>query len=104
VNEQIWKLQDAKARFSELIRRARTGEKQRVTVHGRDAVVIVDPQRYEVTERSKEPRTLADFFRRSRKYRLPVDVEFERPFPMQVRRPVFARRRKSGRKRGKTKP
>ena len=36
-----WKLQDAKARFSEVVRRARTDGPQRVTIHGRDAVVIV---------------------------------------------------------------
>jgi antitoxin Phd len=36
-----WRLQDAKARFSEVVRRARDRGPQRVTVHGRDAVVIV---------------------------------------------------------------
>ena len=36
-----WKLQDAKARFDELIRRARTEGPQRVTVRGRDAVVVI---------------------------------------------------------------
>ncbi len=36
-----WKLQDAKARFSELVRRAREEGPQRVTVYGEDAVVVV---------------------------------------------------------------
>ncbi len=36
-----WKLQDAKARFSELVRRARTEGPQRVTVRGQDAVVVI---------------------------------------------------------------
>jgi prevent-host-death family protein len=36
-----WLLQDAKARFSELVRRARTEGPQHVTVHGRDEVVLV---------------------------------------------------------------
>lgn len=36
-----WPLQDAKARFSELVRRARSDGPQRVTVHGRDEVVVV---------------------------------------------------------------
>jgi prevent-host-death family protein len=31
-----------KARFSELVRRAREKRPQRVTVHGKDAVVVVD--------------------------------------------------------------
>lgn len=42
-----WKLQDAKARFSEVVRRARAGKPQHVTVHGKEAVVVVDPQRFE---------------------------------------------------------
>jgi prevent-host-death family protein len=36
-----WKLHDAKARFSEVVRRARADGPQRVTIHGKDAVVIV---------------------------------------------------------------
>ena len=36
-----WKLQDAKARFSELVRRAQTEGPQRVTVRGHDAVVVI---------------------------------------------------------------
>ena len=36
-----WALQDAKARFSELVRRARRDGPQHVTVHGRDEVVVV---------------------------------------------------------------
>jgi prevent-host-death family protein len=36
-----WLLQDAKARFSELVRRARNEGPQHVTVHGREEVVVV---------------------------------------------------------------
>jgi prevent-host-death family protein len=36
-----WKLQDALARFSELVRRAQTEGPQRVTVRGHDAVVVI---------------------------------------------------------------
>jgi prevent-host-death family protein len=36
-----WLLQDAKARFSELVRRVRSEGPQHVTVHGRDAVVVI---------------------------------------------------------------
>jgi prevent-host-death family protein len=36
-----WPLQNAKARFSELVRRARSVGPQHVTVHGRDEVVVV---------------------------------------------------------------
>jgi prevent-host-death family protein len=37
-----WRLQDAKARFSELVRMAHSDGPQTVTLHGRDAVVVVD--------------------------------------------------------------
>jgi prevent-host-death family protein len=36
-----WALQDAKARFSEVVRKARTEGPQRITVHGREEVVVV---------------------------------------------------------------
>ena len=36
-----WLLQDAKARFSELVRRVRSEGPQHVTVHGRDEVVVL---------------------------------------------------------------
>ena len=36
-----WSLHDAKARFSELVRRVRSDGPQHVTFHGRDEVVVV---------------------------------------------------------------
>ena len=42
----VWKLEDAKARFSEVVRLAEQGVPQRVSVRGRDAVVIVSAQAY----------------------------------------------------------
>jgi prevent-host-death family protein len=36
-----WRLQDAKARLSEVVRQAQQRGPQRVTLHGRDAVVVV---------------------------------------------------------------
>ena len=41
-----WLLQDAKARFSELVRRVRSEGPQRVTVHGRDAVVVISAEEF----------------------------------------------------------
>jgi prevent-host-death family protein len=41
-----WSLQDAKARFSELVRRVHREGPQHVTVHGRDEVVIVSAREY----------------------------------------------------------
>ena len=42
-----WALQDAKARFSELVRRAQSEGPQRVTVRGRDAVVVISAEELE---------------------------------------------------------
>ena len=40
-----WKLEEAKARFSEVVKCAHE-KPQRVTVHGKDAVVIVDAEEF----------------------------------------------------------
>jgi len=42
-----WKLEDAKARFSELVRRANDEGPQTVTVRGREAVVVVSADQFE---------------------------------------------------------
>jgi prevent-host-death family protein len=42
-----WQLQEAKQRFSELVARARRDGPQRVTKHGRDAVVVVAAEEYD---------------------------------------------------------
>lgn len=44
VSEGRWILQDAKARFSELVRRVRSEGPQHVTLHGRDAVVVISAE------------------------------------------------------------
>ncbi len=41
-----WLLQDAKARFSELVRRVRSQGPQHVTVHGRDEVVVISAEEF----------------------------------------------------------
>ena len=41
-----WRLQDAKARFSELVRMAHSNGPQHVTLHGREAVVVVDADEF----------------------------------------------------------
>ena len=41
-----WLLNEAKARFSELVRRVRSDGPQRVSVHGRDEVVILSAEEF----------------------------------------------------------
>jgi prevent-host-death family protein len=51
-----WKLEDAKARFSEVVRRARAEGPQRVTVRGKDAVVVISAETLDKLLPSAKPR------------------------------------------------
>lgn len=42
-----WKLEDAKARFSEVVRLARSEGPQRVSVRGKDAVVVINAEEFD---------------------------------------------------------
>lgn len=42
-----WALRDAKGRFSEVVRRAREEGPQRITSHGKDAVVVVKAEEFD---------------------------------------------------------
>lgn len=46
-NPGHWLLQDAKARFSELVRRVHSEGPQHVTVHGRKEVVVVSAEEFQ---------------------------------------------------------
>lgn len=52
-----WKLEDAKARFSEVVRHAREDGPQRVSVRGQDAVVVMSVEEFErlVPEKPRMP-------------------------------------------------
>ena len=56
-----WKLEDAKARFSEVVRRAHDEGPQAVTVRGRRAVVILDAEDYERLAAPKPTTPLVEF-------------------------------------------
>ncbi len=61
-----WQLQEAKAQFSEVFRLARSCGPQRVTRHGKEAVVILREEEFERLMRPvRRPRSLMEFFRRS---------------------------------------
>ncbi|MBI4545569.1 MAG: type II toxin-antitoxin system Phd/YefM family antitoxin [Gemmatimonadetes bacterium] len=60
----VWKLHEAKARFSELFRRARVQGAQRVVKQGGEAVVVVPSEDFDrLTERAAQPASLVGFFR-----------------------------------------
>lgn len=56
-------MQDAKNRFSELVRKAREQGPQVITLRGRDAVVVVSAK--ECGKLSRARGSLVDFFRKS---------------------------------------
>jgi prevent-host-death family protein len=58
----VWKLEDAKARFSEVVRLARERGPQRVTVRGQDAVVILSAAEYERLAPAAAKSSLAALF------------------------------------------
>lgn len=61
--QKEWQLQDAKAHFSEVFRLARQRGPQRVTKHGRDAVVIIPAEEYTRLLLSKARKgSLSEFF------------------------------------------
>lgn len=77
-----WLLQDAKARFSELVRRVHSEGPQHVTVHGRDAVVVVAAAEFRRLQGDRSGQALIDSLQAS-PYR---DIEIEpRRAPMPVR-------------------
>ncbi|MGI4958989.1 MAG: type II toxin-antitoxin system prevent-host-death family antitoxin [Janthinobacterium lividum] len=58
----VWKLEDAKSRFSELVRLARERGPQRVTVRGQDAVVVLSAADYAHLAPAAAKPTLAALF------------------------------------------
>ena len=55
-----WRLQDAKARFSELVRLAHSHGPQHVTLHGRDSVVVVDAVEFHRLKGARTGQLLID--------------------------------------------
>lgn len=55
-----WRLQDAKARFSELVRLAHSNGPQHVTLHGREAVVVIDADEFKRLEGARTGELLIE--------------------------------------------
>lgn len=80
-----WQLQTAKARFSEVFRRARADGPQVVTRGGTDAVVVIPVEQYELLlARSNQPKSLVEFFRSSPLAGLDLKLERDRDAGRQI--------------------
>jgi prevent-host-death family protein len=82
IRPDYWPLQDAKARLSELVRRARNDGPQHVTVHGREEVVVISVDEFRRLVGERSGKALIEAMQAS-PYR-EIDLEPER-MPMPVR-------------------
>ena len=70
-----WQLQEAKARLSEVIKKAAKKGPQKITVHGEPSAVLISSKEY---ERLKHPRgSFVEFMRRSPPYGMEIDFRRE---------------------------
>jgi len=71
-----WQIQTAKARFSEVFRMARTEGPQRITRQGKEAVVMISDEQYDrLIAKSRQPKSIVQFFRQSPLYGVELDLE-----------------------------
>ncbi|HEY6768922.1 MAG TPA: type II toxin-antitoxin system Phd/YefM family antitoxin [Candidatus Sulfotelmatobacter sp.] len=74
-----WQVQTAKARFSEVFRRARTQGPQRITKQGKEAVVMLAEEQYErLMGKSRHTDNIVDFFRQSPLMGLQLNLKRDR--------------------------
>jgi len=77
--QESWQIQTAKARFSEVFRRARTEGPQRISRQGKESVVMVAEEQYNrLVGKSHQPKDLVQFFRQSPLLGVDLDLERDR--------------------------
>ena len=77
-----WQLQEAKARLSEVIKRAAKEGPQKITVHGASAAVVISNMEY---ERLKHPKgSFVKFMRSSPLYGLELNLKREQTLTRDV--------------------
>lgn len=77
-----WQLQEAKNRFSEVVRKASEEGPQTVTKHGKDSVVVLSVEDYRKLERPET--SLVDFFRNSPLVSVELDTKREKSTSREV--------------------
>ena len=80
---QNWQVQEAKARFSELMRDAAKDGPQTITIRGRRAAVVLSADDYDRLKRPKP--SLVEFLRASPLAGVELDIERDRSPPRDVR-------------------
>ena len=76
---ESWQLQNAKARFSDVFRKARNEGPQRITRQGKEGVVMIAEEQYDrLVGKSRQPQNIVDFFRQSPLMGLKLDFKRDR--------------------------
>lgn len=73
-----WQLQEAKARLSELVKKATSEGPQEITVHGQSAVVVLSRADYDRLQTTRAPEGLADFLLNSPLAGADIEIERDR--------------------------
>ena len=79
----IWQLQEAKNRFSNLVKRAQHEGPQIVTKHGKKAVVVLSVDDYRKMSRPKT--TLLEFMQKSPLSGIDIDISRDKNVPRNVK-------------------
>ncbi len=76
-----WQLQEAKNRFSEVVRKASEEGPQTVTKHGKDSVVVLSAEDYRKLEQPKT--SLVEFFQKSPLSKVEIDLKRDKSLARQ---------------------
>ena len=77
-----WQLQEAKNRFSEVVRKASEEGPQTVTKHGKDSVVVLSAEDYRKLEKPKT--SLFEFFQKSPLSKGEINIERDKSLSRNV--------------------
>ncbi len=80
--DTVWQLQEAKNRFSEVVKKALTEGPQTVTRHGEEIVVVLSKAEYNRLKKSQG--SLVDFFRQSPLVGVELDLERDQSLPRDI--------------------
>lgn len=79
-----WQLQDAKARLSEVVKKAVLEGPQHITLHGEPAAVVLSEADYRRLK--KRPKRFIDFIHGSPLKGVDLDLARDRSLPREIRR------------------
>lgn len=82
MEDAVWQLQEAKNRFSEVVKKALTEGPQTVTRHGEEIVVILSKTEYNRLKKSQSG--LVEFFRQSPLVGVHLNLERDPSLPRDV--------------------